>query len=305
MLKNKITVIVTGGLGNQLFILSAGIQQAMRLGVELVLDARQYDIDNIRAFELNKLALDQLPIRVSILNQSSNLKSKLALRASSMLRKAMPSSRLFKEQLSKVYNVEPDLKVNSTLMGYFQSAVFSSEGSKYVVKLLAKFSQEDSKTTEYVSGNQASVALQVRQGDYLDPNIAKLYGATSIDYFKRAVNLIASVRPLGKIRIFSDNPENMDALASEFSNSEIVSPNPSASALSNLIELSRADCHVISNSTFGWWAAYLADYVLSDPNRIVVAPRPWTLDPKIGIARDILPVNWVTFDNRKSLWGEH
>lgn len=307
LLKNSVTVVVTGGLGNQLFILSAGIQQAMKLGADLVLDVRQYDSNNIRAFELGKLALDELPIRVSIINENLSTMSKFSMRVLSALRKFFPSKRVFTEKVAQVYNSEPELKANSTLFGYFQSAVFASEGSKHVVKLLAKFSQEHSLPGVYISSlssDEASIALQVRQGDYLEPSVAKLYGTTSIAYFKRAVNLIASVRPVGKIRIFSDAPENMGTLAAEFSNVEIVSPNPSASPLENLIELSLADCHVISNSTFGWWAAFLADYVLADPDRVVVAPRPWTLDSRIGVARDLLPVNWITFDNRESLWGE-
>jgi hypothetical protein len=55
--------------------------------------------------------------------------------------------------------------------------------------------------------------------------------------------------------------------------------------------MSTRDQHIVSNSTFSWWAAWRND----NPRKIVVAPRQWFRD---GYAskhriRDLIPEPWI------------
>ena len=50
--------------------------------------------------------------------------------------------------------------------------------------------------------------------------------------------------------------------------------------------------HIIANSTFSWWGAWLAD----EPN-LVVAPFPW-FDSEDHISKDIYHDNWVLLDKK-------
>ena len=45
---------------------------------------------------------------------------------------------------------------------------------------------------------------------------------------------------------------------------------------------------VIPNSTFAWWAAWLA----SNESKIVVCPNHWFADPDINTS-DLIPLEWI------------
>ena len=48
---------------------------------------------------------------------------------------------------------------------------------------------------------------------------------------------------------------------------------------------------IIPNSTFGWWAAWLA----SNENKIVITPELWFLDQTLqSQTHDLRPKDWIT-----------
>jgi len=54
--------------------------------------------------------------------------------------------------------------------------------------------------------------------------------------------------------------------------------------------MSKCDAHIISASTFSWWAAWLAN------SKTVIAPWPWfPLKGPLGNVgmRDIIPERWI------------
>ncbi|MGN6180530.1 MAG: alpha-1,2-fucosyltransferase, partial [Mucilaginibacter sp.] len=52
-----------------------------------------------------------------------------------------------------------------------------------------------------------------------------------------------------------------------------------------------ANCkhHIIANSTFSWWGAWL------NPNKdkIVIAPKQWFADKELQSSSSMIPQNWM------------
>jgi Glycosyl transferase family 11 len=57
--------------------------------------------------------------------------------------------------------------------------------------------------------------------------------------------------------------------------------------VNELLIMSACRHHIIANSTFSWWAAWLAHH----RDQVVVAPEPWTSNaPTVS---DLLPSHWT------------
>jgi hypothetical protein len=47
--------------------------------------------------------------------------------------------------------------------------------------------------------------------------------------------------------------------------------------------------HVVANSSFSWWGAWLSDH----PGKVVVAPKNWFNDATANAETEIVPAGWV------------
>jgi hypothetical protein len=97
------------------------------------------------------------------------------------------------------------------------------------------------------------VGMQVRRGDYLKSRDLNICG---LDYFVNATRAMAKLVPHPHFYVVSDDP---DWCHEAFQHWPTVSVMGETSAIEGLRILASCEAHIISNSTFGWWGAWLGE----------------------------------------------
>jgi hypothetical protein len=163
----------------------------------------------------------------------------------------------------------------STMVGFWQS-------EKYFENIADKVRNTfefKGPRTRYVD----TIALHVRRQDYVD--LQHFHGMPSLDYYREAVAYIR--RKVGKpapVLVFSDDRQwCKENLPSDFVISE------GKDKYEDLKMMASCDYHVIANSSFSWFGAWLG------PQKLVVAPKRWFSDPSMDYS-DIVPERWIKLD---------
>lgn len=251
-----ICVDLTGGLGNQLFGFAAGWTQARRLGVPLGLRHRRRAGETPRSFDLGWLVA---PPQVELCPH--------------------PPHRTFREPSFAYAPAINDVRPGTRLVGYFQSWRYSQVHADELREYLVNRGQLPS------PGTAPFIAVHARRGDYLGARQLAFHGVCQEDYYFNAVReLRDSMGPL-PAQVFSDDADFGAQLATRITNAELAAPRASAEQV--LGQMAQAQGLVISNSSFSWWAAWLAG-----DSATVVAPAPWFTDSAMP-TEDLLPPTWL------------
>jgi hypothetical protein len=164
---------------------------------------------------------------------------------------------------------QPD---GTELSGYFQSEKYFAP---YAKEIRAEFTRES-----HTVFDEGLVSVHVRRGDYL--SFPEHHPPLTMDYYNAAMEHF----PGAKFLIFSDDPGwcllNFDRSRCEVS----VGRKPE----DDLTLMSDCSDHIIANSSFSWWGAYLG----RNPEKKVIAPVRWFGPAKKDWStKDLLPDGWV------------
>jgi hypothetical protein len=249
-----IVVELCGGLGNQMFQYAVGYSLAQKRRCPIIVDCASYRTDPKRKYELSAF-----PFHVRKLGR---------------LHFSIPS--VFVE---RGFSFDPDvlrLEDPVTLRGYFQAEAYFDGVATAIRERFSKVRRPSRKFFEWKSRIQAypSVALQVRRGDYQSSSETRaVHGLLSAQYFSEGLQCVLSRRKVERIFLFSDSTLSREEIRSICPSNlpvEVV-PAEGLSSAESLLLMSAADSNVISNSSFGWWAAWLNP----NPEKCVVVPNRW------------------------------
>ena len=133
----------------------------------------------------------------------------------------------------------------------------------------------------------------MRRGDYIsNPRAHAVHGTCSMEYYAHAVRHIAGrigFEPI--IYVFSDEPDWALANLDMPFEMRVMDHNDSSRNYEDLRLMAACKHHVIANSSFSWWGAWLN----ASPEKIVVAPSKWFADSSISNP-DITPNDWVRIE---------
>lgn len=290
-----IAIDIQGGLGNQLFQYAMGRAVARARDNPLLLDLRLLRRDPKR-----RLTLDAYPIQAFVVD-SSQLKPPGRLqRWAARTGWRMGSLRQYPFDAPLVNEVDDEgcwdarlsaLQAPMVLRGYFQSeryfsAIAAELRGELVPKRTPSETHQRMEHTIHVAG-PASASLHVRRGDYAsDPKVLAVHGLLGAEYYGPALALLRSRVPEVHLFVFTDDP----AAASAMLPADMPATMVSGRGLSDVDELAlMSTCrhHVIANSSYSWWGAWLGS-----PEGLTIAPRRWFARPSKAAIRDRFPAHW-------------
>ncbi len=152
--------------------------------------------------------------------------------------------------------------------GYFQSEKYFADFAD-VVK--TELRCKTPPAGEYAAKLRAAVwpvCVHLRRGDYQKPENAILQVCTPA-YYARAIAAVKAAHPDATLFVFSDDIEWAQANLTTCGLPAVFLPRGEAAADLALMQLCRG--FVVSNSTYSWWAQYLAEA----PDKQVWAPDRW------------------------------
>lgn len=173
-------------------------------------------------------------------------------------------------------------------IGYFQSYKYAVEPdvSKILRKIKPKSPGEQLRTYIALAEVENPIVVHVRLGDYLNED---KFGILPKRYFTENLERLMIANPDSKVWVFSDDLDSAAEYFLELGNSKVrFVPEIDSCPVSTLELMRHGSAHLISNSSFGWWGAFLS----YKENGIVICPKPWFKglpDPL-----DLVPTNWIT-----------
>ena len=304
--RHVITVSLMGGLGNQMFQYAAGKALAERHGVSLALDISGFRNSTHRSFLLDRLSIPEsdraVALEVSAEKPVNHFARSLWKRRidrvleSAGMPKLVRSANQYREPHFHHDSEFEALGPETSLFGYFQSERYFSSITQPLRDCFSPGEPLGTRAGEVLSQierSELSVSMHVRRGDYLNPATAKFHGVLGKSYYRQAIDWIEAA--LGKrvvFFVFSDDPILAERVLNFVPKCRLnhVRGDPDR-PWEDLALMARCRHHVIANSSFSWWGAWLNP----SPDKIVVAPRDWFAQKQSNNQNtsDLYPVGWV------------
>jgi hypothetical protein len=283
---------LSGGLGNQMFQYALGKKMAIKNNDSLLLDTSIYETDtthkNYRAFGLAHFNITSPSPATP--EQIEKLKYPYGRFLSKILYRLQKS-------ILKRYQVkfEPYIlkKTGSLyLIGFWQSEKYFKDVRDTILKefsLKDPFTAASEALAETIRKDGNTISLHIRRGDYVEnAESRRLYGSyCDQEYYARALKFLSDRKGPLSVYVFSDDIEwvrNNITIPHKVT----YVPEKSSPDYERMLLMSICRHHIICNSTFGWWGAWLDN----KPEKIVIAPSVWIPGLDLPID-DIIPPEWM------------
>ena len=272
--KNKIIVRLTGGLGNQMFIYSAAKALSLKQNKELILDIDDfiYDKRYNRNYELYLFNInDRLASRSEKMKPFRRIRTKLARIKNQ--RETFKSKRFlerrkieFDKDFMNIDNKNQPLYISGVWQSYLYFETYREEIRKLFTLKKAFINKDfiDFETKIIKSKNPVSIHFR-----YFDkPNNLK-GNNISMNYYVNCIKDLESKYEKLEYFLFSQYADYSYDFLSKITKNKINIVDGNLSPGKTILLISKCSHHIISNSTFSWWGAWLA----KNQNNCIYAPN--------------------------------
>ncbi len=299
--KRKIVAQINGGLGNQLFQYFASLFFANTTGSDLILRNSNY-LAHLNSFIGDFKFYDGLLFKQK---KTSNFITKIH----EYFRFHFSVYKIFSNFISPHYEetqktfeyekrnfksefLKKHILKTFEIKGYFQDFNFYLNLPKNERILALKHPSKWYQDIEIRIRSKRSIMVHIRRQDFI--NFADRYGLLSAEYYGNAVRYMLDKYPDAIFWIFSDDMQKAkDILPTHLEGRfNFVIPPHNSSAAESLLLMASCDGHIVANSTYSIWAAFI-----SQGNLDVLVPEP-LFKGQIPLIRG-LPASWIKFP---SLW---
>ena len=269
-----------GGLGNQLFQYAAALYFAQKHQAMLEILPIPQDLTasagHPRPFLLSKFALSH-PIQPN----------------------PLPSTHYSEpESLQWTFHPNLDLPETVTLEGHFQAWQYPAAVEPKLRRELILHHPPtglNAQALQQIHAAETPVSIHLRRGDYTQA----IEGSAPlpITYYRNAVDTLHRQVPKPTFFVFSDDiayareylPGALGLLAGSML---FLAHNNDHNSHEDLRLMSACHHHIIANSTFSWWGAWLNP----SPTKIVLTPEEW-MKPSMPHP-DVIPPKWLRIPTR-------
>jgi hypothetical protein len=248
-----VRVRIVGGLGNQMFGAAAGMALAKRLGANLEFEHYRFRESSARTLPY-ELAPFNLPAklcdspryrwwkRITVWRQPGHhFDPEFERLSGSVYLKGYFQSWRYFENIAGEVRQAFDLKPTISAAGRAQAAAAESAGER-------------------------SVAVHLRRGDYTQQT--QRFALLQKDYYARAIRLINRAVERPNFFVVSDD---LDAARDMFADQHDATFAAGGTAFDDMYLLGCCHHHIIANSSFSWWGAWLSPWA----DGLTIAPREW------------------------------
>jgi hypothetical protein len=284
-MEKEITFEIAGGLGNQLFMLSAAIYFKEKFNRDVT-------------FEISNLE------KISILHPGHNVYDLGLLDGYKVVRSKISNYGVFQkfQRLNRVmtrFGFNKDF--SSTEIGFIDLAQISEDcnlvrGYFQSWRYFTAIADKPKLTNDSIPNpsdwyfkeleklrKKEFAAFHIRRGDYRF-SINRKQGILEKSYFEKIVHLVPKEIEL---IFFTDSPNEVATEFAQFNRKfRIIEPPASSDPVESLLLMSEASYLAISNSTYSWWAANFAK-----PESHIFVPSKWFEQGEDPL--DLYPESWI------------
>lgn len=292
-----IIVRLMGGLGNQLFQYACARRLALTHNTDVGLDlghfSRRHGWHTDRAYQLRHFCLtEHFASDKDIYHLRGHTESRWSRKTFKWRRRLFPA-------IAKRYRQEAGLAFDPAVLNWendvylkgfwLDERYFSDQAS--VIRSDLRFREPLTGVNASLAGRLQevnAVSIHVRRGDYIsNPQYRAQMAHLEQGYYSAAIDQARAILKDPVFVIFSDDVPWVRAHLSLPESTIWAEANDADAGYRDLHLMSLCRHHIIANSTFSWWGAWLNPH----PEKRVWAPQQWYAQDEPGFA--IIPETWT------------